>query len=71
VCLARVELLGVEAEEPRGSWSDIARIERVPEGLRLTDLFGVVTEFDAEIRPINFMSSTVRPDCRNKTPPTE
>ena len=71
MCLARVELLGDETHGSRGSLSDIARIERTPEGVRLTDLVGVVTELDAEIRSINFMSSIVSLDCRHRTPPAE
>lgn len=70
MCLARVELLGDETAEPRGRLCDIARIERTPEGLRLTDLVGVVTELDAEILSVDFMSSIVSLDCRNRTPPT-
>ncbi|MFW6107482.1 MAG: CooT family nickel-binding protein [bacterium] len=69
MCLAQVELLGDQSDESRGSLSDIARIERTPDGLRLTDLVGVVTELDADIRSIDFMSSTVRLDCRNRTAP--
>lgn len=71
MCLARVELLGDDTAEPRGGLSDVARIERTPEGLRVTDLLGVITELDAEIRSVDFLSSTVRLDCRNRTPPTD
>jgi len=66
-----VELIGDDSDEPRGNLSDIAYIERTPAGLKLTDLVGVVTELDAQIRSIDFITSTVRVDCRNRTPPTE
>lgn len=71
MCLARVELLGDVADQPQGSLSDIARIECTPEGLRLTDLVGVVTELDAEIQSIDFIDSTVRLDCQSRTPTTD
>ncbi|MFW6164005.1 MAG: CooT family nickel-binding protein [Planctomycetota bacterium] len=71
MCLARVELLGGQTEEARGGLTDIARIERTPEGLRLTDLVGMVTELDADIQSINFIDSTVTLDCRNRPPTTD
>jgi len=70
VCLARVELLGDETDQPLGSLTDIARIDRTPEGARLTDSVGVVTELDAEIASVDFTSCTVRLHCQNRTPTT-
>jgi len=59
MCLARVEFVG-EEDRNRDALSEVAQIERTPEGLRITDLFGNSTEVEVEIRSIDFMSSVVR-----------
>lgn len=71
MCLARVELLGDESGQPLGALSGIARIDRTPEGVRLTDSVGVVAELDAGIASVDFTSCTVRLHCQNRTPTTE
>jgi len=71
VCLARVELLGDETDQPLGSLTDIARIDRTPEGARLTDSVGVVSELGVEIGSVDFTSCTVRLHCHNRAPTTE
>jgi len=68
VCLAQVKFVG--EEEPRSdALSDVAQIERTPGGLRVVDLFGNVTELEAEIRSIDFMNSVVSVESR-AAPPT-
>jgi len=59
MCLARVEFVGDEEKQRPDVLSDVAQIERTPGGLRVIDLFGNVTELQAEIRSIDFMSSVV------------
>jgi len=59
VCLARVDFVGEETVERGGNLAELVRIERTPAGLRLTDLFGNVTELEAEIQSIDFMESVV------------
>jgi len=59
MCLARVEFIG----EPKDATADILKevtyLERTPAGLRVADLFGTVTELEAEIRSIDFVDSVV------------
>jgi len=59
MCLARVDFVGEKTDEPKNNLTDVAWIERMPAGLRVTDLSGNVTELDAEIRSIDFMESMV------------
>ncbi len=59
MCLARVRFAGDEEDEIPDGLTDVAGIERTPAGLRVTDLFGNVTELEAEIRSIDFMESVV------------
>ena len=62
MCLARVRFVGDEGDEEDQSpdiLSDVAWIERTPEGLRVADLSGNVTDLSARIRSIDFMSSVV------------
>ena len=60
MCLARVEFATDETEQTRDGLTDIAWIERTSAGLQVIDLFGNVTELEADIRSIDFMSSVVR-----------
>lgn len=59
MCLARVEFVGDEEEQRPDALSDVAQIERTSGGLRVTDLFGNITELEAEIRSIDFIGSVV------------
>jgi len=68
VCLARVEFVGDEEEQRPDALSDVARIERTPAGLRITDLLGRVTQLEAEIRSIDFMESVVNVERRARSP---
>jgi len=64
MCLARVRFAGDERQEIPDGLTDVAGIERTPAGLRVTDLFGNVTELEAEIRSIDFMESVVSVEKR-------
>ena len=66
MCLAQVELIGDTSGEMGSGLSDVAWIERTPEGLRIVDLFGNVTELDAEIQSIDFMESVVCLETRSR-----
>ncbi|GEM_PF-2533554 len=68
MCLARVDFVGEETIERDGSLAELALIERTPAGLRLTDLFGNVTELQAEIQSIDFMESVVSVKRRTHSP---
>ncbi len=67
MCLARVRFVGDEEDESPDVLSDVAWIERTPAGLRVADLSGNVTDLDAEIRSIDFMSSVVQVEERGAT----
>ena len=67
MCLARVEMIGKEGVQGQGLAKDVAYIERTPAGLRVTYLFGTVTEFPAEIRSIDFVDSVVAVEGRGDT----
>jgi len=71
VCLARVDFVGEETIERGGNLAELVRIERTPEGLRLTDLFGNVTELEAEIQSIDFMESVVTVERRAGSPASQ
>jgi len=71
VCLARIEFVGDKTDEPGDSLTDIAGIERTPAGLRVADLFGNVTELEAEIRNIDFMESVVSVERRAGPPASQ
>jgi len=68
VCLARVDFVGEKTDEPEDNLTDVAWIEPTPAGLRLTDLFGNVTELEAEIQSIDFMESVVTVERRADSP---
>ena len=68
MCLARVEFIGDQNGQRSGPLSDVARIERIPGGLRVTDLFGSTTELKAEIRTIDFIDSVVGVEDRTTAP---
>ena len=68
MCLAHVHVVGDEEERKPAALNDVALIERTSGGLRVTDLFGNVTELEAEIRSIDFMSSLVRVEERARLP---
>lgn len=59
MCLARVEFAGDEQPQEGEGLSDIAHIECTPDGLRIVDLMGKVTELEADIRSVDFMTSVV------------
>jgi len=71
MCLARVRFVGDEEDQSPDVLSDVAWIERTPEGLRIADLSGNVTDLSARIRSIDFMSSVVSVEERAVTPSTE
>lgn len=68
MCLARVDFVGEEMDEGGDNLTDVAWIERAPAGLRVTDLYGNVTELDAEIRSIDLMESVVTVERRATSP---
>ncbi len=68
MCLAHVEFVGDEEKQKPDALSDVAQIERTPGGLRVTDLFGNITELEAEIRSIDFIGSVVSVEERPSSP---
>ena len=68
MCLAQVEFVGYDEEQRPDALSDVARIERTPAGLRVTDLLGHVTQLEAEIRSVDFMASVVHLERRATSP---
>ena len=68
MCLAQVRFVGNEADKTPDSLIDIARIERTPAGLQVTDLVGHVTQLEAEIRSVDFMESVVHLERRETSP---
>jgi len=68
MCLAQVEFAGDEEEQRPDALSDVAQIELMPGGLRVTDLFGNTTELEAEIRRIDFVRSVVSVEERGSSP---
>jgi len=68
MCLAQVEFVGYGEEQRPDALSDVARIERTPAGLQVTDLVGHVTQLEAEIRSIDFMESVVHLERRETSP---
>lgn len=60
MCLARVEFVGrAEQGQTQDSIPDVVRIDRTERGWRLTDLVGVATDVEGEVRSIDFMESRV------------
>jgi len=70
MCLARVRFVGDEQGESPDVLNDVAWIERTPAGLQVADLSGNVTNLDADIRSIDFMSSVVSVENRAAGPST-
>jgi len=68
MCLAQVEFVGYDEGQRPDALSDVARIERTPAGLQVTDLVGHVTQLEAEIRSIDFMESVVHLERRETSP---
>lgn len=68
MCLAQVEFVGDEKEQKPDVLTDVAQVERTPAGLRIIDLLGNVTELEAEIRSIDFISSVVSVEQRARAP---
>ena len=64
MCLARVHYVGDNGHAENDAITDVARIDRTPEGLRVTGLVGVVRELDGEIRSIDFLESVVSVEKR-------
>jgi len=71
MCLARVQIIGKEGVQGQRLMKDVAHIERTPTGLTVTDLFGTVTELDAEVRSIDFLESVVAVQRLPKTATNE
>ena len=67
MCLARVEMIGKEGTGRQELANDVAHIERMSTGLRVTDLVGLVTEIQAEIRSIDFVESVVAVERQGDT----
>lgn len=68
MCLAQVEFVGYDEEQSPKALSDVARIERTPAGLHVTDLVGHVTQLEAEIQSVDFMESVVHVERRATIP---
>jgi len=64
MCLAQVKFPGHTEEDGATTFTDVARIERIPGGLLITDLLGRVTRLQAEIRSIDFIESVVSLESR-------
>jgi predicted RNA-binding protein len=60
MCLARIEFVSDRQGKGREALIDVARIDRTPSGLRVTDLMGTVAELRGDIRSIDFIESVVR-----------
>ena len=68
MCLARVKFTPKGESDPVGGLTDVSYIEHTAAGLRITDLVGVVTELDAEIRTIDFIDSVVTVERAGEMP---
>ena len=68
MCLAQVEFVGYDEDRRPDALSDVARIERTPTGLRVTDLVGHVTQLEADILSVDFMESVVSVERRAMSP---
>jgi predicted RNA-binding protein len=68
MCLARVVFMRDQGEQKTEAMSDVARIERTPGKLRVTDLFGNTAELEADIWSIDFMESVVSVEKPRRPP---
>jgi len=69
MCLARVQFVGEEKNQAQDSTPEVARIEIAGKGLKLTDLWGEVTEFDGEVRSVDFVHSIINIKKRKAAAP--